>query len=78
MRITKERRAFINACKKDFDKQGITPKVLAKLYRERYELFDNDSEIVPLVEIAINEYAEEKRWKLEIGLEIALSKIRGE
>ena len=77
MRITKQRRAFINACKKDFDKQGITPKVLAKLYKDRYEIFDNDSEIIPLVEIAINEYIEEKGWKIEIGLEIALSKIRG-
>ena len=75
MRITKEQRAFISACKKDFDKQGVTPKVLAKLYAQRYQVFDNDNEIVSLVEIAINEYVEEHNWTIEYGLELGLLKI---
>lgn len=75
MRITKQRRAFINACKTDFDKQGATPKVLAKLYTQRYKVFDNDSEIVSLVEIAIDEYVKEHKLELEYGVEIALLKI---
>lgn len=75
MRITKLRRVFINACKNDFDKQKATPKVLAKLYSKRYQVFDNDSEIVSLVEIAIDEYVKEHKLELEYGVEIALLKI---
>lgn len=75
MRITKQRRAFIDACKRSFDKQGATPKVLAKLYNDRYKVFDNDSEIIALVEIAIHEYIKERGIEMEYGVNIGLLKI---
>ena len=75
MRITKQRRAFIEAVKKDFQKQKATTKVIAKLYNDRYQVFDNDSEIVGLVEIAIDEYIKEHKLEIEYGVELALLKI---
>ena len=75
MRITKQMRAFINACKNDFDKQKATPKVLAKLYTQRYQVFDNDKEIVSLVEIAIDEYVKEHNFEMEYSVNLGLLKI---
>lgn len=75
MRITKQRRAFIDACKRDFDKQGATPKVLAKLYSQRYQVFDNEKDIVNLVEIAIEEYVKEKGIECEYAVNLGLLKI---
>ena len=76
MRITKQRRAFIDACKKDFDKQKATPKVLAKLYTERFDVFKDDGQdIIGLVEIAINEYVKENGIECEFSVNLGLLKI---
>lgn len=76
MRITKQRRAFINAVKDDFVKHGITPKLLAKFYEQRFNTFrDMGNDIIPLVEIAVDEFVKAKKWELEFGVELGLMKI---
>lgn len=77
MRITKQRRAFIDAVKKDLEKFN-TPKQLAIFYSKRYEIFEGcDSVIVPLVEIAISEFVKEKNWELEYAVNIGFLRIEG-
>ena len=76
MRITKQRRAFINAVKDDFVKNEITPKILAKFYEQRFDTFkDEGRDIISLIEIAVDEFIKEKNWELEFGVELGLMKI---
>ena len=77
MRITKQRRILINKCKETFE-QFTDVHQIAIFYANRYEIFsDYDQNIIPLVEIAINEFVDQKQWRLEFGIELAMMKISG-
>lgn len=65
MRITKKRRCFIEKIKKDvFGKKITTINQLLKVEEDRHRLFPQN-ELREMVEIAIEEFAQEKGWELE-------------
>lgn len=65
MRITKKKREFINHIKQDVFKDKIhTLKELLYFEKKRHELFPQN-ELLRMVEIAIEEYAQEMGWEMD-------------
>lgn len=68
---------FIEETKKILSNRVHNCADLIKVYEHRHEMFD-DKDIIYYFENACEEYAKDKGWEIEWGVDKALKKIRGQ